>query len=202
MYGWEQLHRVWLRAKQLLPSVVTHREGPGLDGPCIVFGEPSGHVGWTAPRRRSDALTRNLPLNGRRAKTTAEAYQIHFLFTNVRFSWTFPLVPCFPGECRAPAATSVGQSETTAPSRLSAALCLTPPISAQTSRSPAAGTHRNENDLTFKRMRKLWNANAEPELSFTFRTSRVRRIAAHWEHLCARRAALWKLMKLSGWDWS
>lgn len=75
MYGWEQRHRVWQRAKHLPPWVVAHREGPGLDGPCIVFEEPPGHAGWITQRRHSDALTENLLLNRRRAETKAEKYQ-------------------------------------------------------------------------------------------------------------------------------
>lgn len=118
-------------------------------------------------------------------------------------SGLFLFVPCFPGECRAPTAATARQSETTAPSRPFAALCLTPPIFAQTSRSPAAG---EKMDWHLKRMVKLRTelelSHDEPEILFTFRTSRVSRMAAHWEPLCARRATLWKLMKMSGWDWS
>ncbi len=144
MYGWEQLHRVWPRTKHLPPSVVTHREGPKLDGPCTVSGEPSGHAGWTTLRHWSDVLTGNLPLNGRRAETKTETYKIQFFFMNTQLSWTFLLVPCFRGEYRAVATTAVGQSERTAPSRLSVALYLTPPTSAQTSRFPAPGTHSSQ----------------------------------------------------------
>ncbi len=206
MCVWEQLHTVWPRAKHLLPSAVAHREGPELGGSCKVFGEPSGPEGWTAPRHRSDVLTGNLPLKRRRAETKTEAHLKHVFFMNIQFSCTFHLVPCFRGGCRAAAATTAGLSEPTARSRLSAALCLTPPTSAQTSRFPAAGMHSNGNEMTFIGVRKLTTNteldDEEPEISLTFRTSRVSRMAAHWEDVCARRAALWKSMKLSGLDWS
>lgn len=45
---------------------------------------------------------------------------------------------CVQGECIERAATSVGGPDTKAPSRLSAAPCLTSPISSQTSRFPVA----------------------------------------------------------------
>lgn len=75
------------------------------------------------------------------------------LIASVLFSNT-NLLPYVQGECRAPAATSVGRSDTGAPSRLPAAPFPIPPISAQTSGYPVTETHRDAMEQTF--YRKLW----------------------------------------------
>lgn len=72
MHEWVQLHKVWRGARQLLPSAAIHTLDPGLDGPCIVVGEPPGLVGWTVWTLQSDAPTRSPPMNVRRAKNKSK----------------------------------------------------------------------------------------------------------------------------------
>lgn len=92
----------------------------------------------------------------------------------------FLLIPHSQGECRTAAAAVVGQPEAAAPSRLCATLCLSQPTSAQTVRFPAAG-NGNESGLFFNESEISVDQcyTMTDQLYFTFRTSRVSRMAAH-----------------------
>lgn len=202
MHGWEQLPRVWLRTKHTPPSVAAHRWGPRLGGACRVFGEPSGHAGWTALTARSDVATGSPPLNGRRAGRKTQACEIHFVLRNPWSSWTLPYRTTFP---RWVQSSSNNSSRAVRAHSSLQALCSTLPnttdlranLNVPSSWGTGQWRHLTEggNQGTSVEM-----CDDEGELSLTFRTRRVSRTAAHWEQCCARTAARWKSMKLSGWD--
>lgn len=125
MYGWEQLHRVWPRARHLPPSAVAHKEGPGLGAPCIVFGEPSDHAGWIALTHRLDVLTGSPPLNGRRAETKTRDKSNTFLLYEYSMYLNCSSCTVFP---RWVQSSSSSSSRTVRAHSSLQALCSTLPI--------------------------------------------------------------------------